>query len=73
MLSIKFLKIYKVLYCNLVAPMMEFSNPSFHLRSRDISNEEKDLICQQVLDKVKRRENREVVSAVLYIEIQSLV
>ena len=40
--------------------MVEFSNPSFHLRSRDISNEEKDLICQQLLDKVKRRENREV-------------
>ena len=49
--------------------MVEFSNPSFHLTSRDISNEEKDLICQQVLDKVKRSgENREVVSAVLYIE-----
>ena len=33
--------------------MVEFSNPSFHLRSRDISNEEKDLICQQLLDKVR--------------------
>ena len=56
-------------YCTVIWLLLTSSNPSFHLRSRDISNEEKDLICQQVLDKVKRsRENREVVSAVLYIE-----
>ena len=41
--------------------MVEFSNLSFHLKTtRCFSNEEKDTICQQLMDKVKQREHREI-------------
>ena len=41
--------------------IVEFSNLSFHLKTaRCFSNEEKDTICQQLMDKVKQREHREI-------------
>ena len=41
--------------------IMEFSSLSFHLLLyQDISNDEKDLICQYLLKKVKDREERDI-------------
>ena len=41
--------------------IVEFNDPSFHLKTQKcFSNEEKDSLCQFLLDKVKQREKREV-------------